>query len=347
MVLTGYSLIPYRLPLRQPWRSAQGEWDVRQGWLVRLESRAGLAGFGDCAPLPMAGTESPEQALAMLARTGPNLQGLSVEDALEKLDEMTPAARCGMETALLDLLAQRAGLPLARWLNPVAPVAVKVNASLGAVDVKMAERALAAVAVGYEVLKLKVGLASVAEELALLGDLAGSLPPGVGLRLDANCAWDEATARTFLAGLAGLPVESVEDPLATPSSESWRKLQAGLPFPLAADESLLKMGEAIFHEAAPVRRVVVKPMVLGGLMPAWSLARRAAAAGRECVVTTTVDSAVGVFAALHLAAAVANDLAHGLATSSWLERDVGKPPQQSAGGMLLGNAPGLGCFPAA
>jgi L-alanine-DL-glutamate epimerase-like enolase superfamily enzyme len=65
----------------------------------------------------------------------------------------------------------------------------------------------------------------------------------------------------------------------------------------------------------------------------------------ECVVTTTVDSAVGVAAALHLAAAVANDLAHGLATSAWLTRDVGGVPIVARGVMWLGGGLGLGCRP--
>jgi len=76
------------------------------------------------------------------------------------------------------------------------------------------------------------------------------------------------------------------------------------------------MGADTVFDQKPVRRVVLKPMVLGGLVSALALARRAREVGVECVVTTTVDSAVGVTAALHLAAAVANDLAHGLATSS-------------------------------
>ncbi|MDP2155360.1 MAG: enolase C-terminal domain-like protein, partial [Sulfuricella sp.] len=123
------------------------------------------------------------------------------------------------------------------------------------------------------------------------------------------------------------------------------RLQAKVSFPLAADESLRIMGaDAVFNQP-PVRRVVLKPMVLGGLVSALALARRAREADVECVVTTTVDSAVGVTAALHLAAAVANDLAHGLATSAWLLRDVGKAPLVAGGVLRLGGDPGLGCCP--
>lgn len=345
MRLTGCFLVPYRLPLLRPWASARGGFDSREGWLIRLETDFGLTGYGDCAPLPQAGTESLERAASRLEVMAKELSGITPETALDLLDAEVhdaPAACCGLETALLDLLSQRAGMPLAQWLNPRSPTSVKVNAALGALDHETLPRALAAVEAGYLVLKLKVGLSPLKDELALLRDLAGRLPAGVSLRLDANRAWDAADAHDFLSALAGLPVESIEDPLAVPDREGLRRLQAGSSFPVAADESLFLLGAEALLVEPPVRRIVLKPMVHGGLRPALALAQRAHGAGAECVVTTTVDSAVGVRAALHLAAAVANGLAHGLATSSWLANDVGDPPRVAGGHMRVGDEPGLG-----
>ncbi|MBU1690794.1 MAG: o-succinylbenzoate synthase [Gammaproteobacteria bacterium] len=348
MRLTHCTFAPYRLPLRQLWVSARGGFVVREGWLVMLETDAGLTGYGDCAPLPQAGTESMDSALACLSGWVAALPGLPLEVALGRITAGAagaPAACCGLETALLDLLAQQAGLPLARWLNSHSSAAVKVNAMLGGLDSQIVERALAAVGEGYLVLKLKVGLAAGHEELSLLHDLVRCLPMGVSLRLDANCAWNERQAEVFLGALSGLPVESVEDPLINPDRAGWLRLQAKVPFPLAADESLRIMGADAVLNQPPVRRLVLKPMVMGGLASALALAQRASEAGVGCVVTTTVDSAVGVTAALHLAAAVENDLAHGLATSTWLESDVGNPPRPTRGVLKLGDKPGLGCVP--
>lgn len=343
MRLAGCFLVPYRLPLLHPWVSARGGFAVREGWLVRLETDAGLTGYGDCAPLPQAGTETRECAAARLAAMAAELAGMAPQAALDSLDAGAagaPAARCGLETALLDVLAQQAGLPLARWLNPLSAPSVKINAAIGSLDRKAVARALAAVEAGHAVLKLKVGVFPPETELARLRDLAGRLPAGVSLRLDANRAWSGAEADAFLGRLAGLPVESVEDPLADSGMEGLARLQAGAPFPLAADESLSALGADALLAHRPVRRIVLKPMVLGGLRPALTLAHRAREAGMECVVTTTVDSAVGVRAALHLAAAVANGLAHGLATSAWLAQDVGSPLLPEPG-----DVPGLGLKP--
>ncbi|MCE5181467.1 MAG: o-succinylbenzoate synthase [Betaproteobacteria bacterium] len=333
------------MPLRQPWVSASGGFAVREGRLIKLETDAGLIGYGDCAPLPQAGTENLECADSRLAAWAKELPGMSPEAALNQLGAATagaPAARCGIETAVLDLLAQQAGLSLARWLNPCSPSVVKVNAMIGCLDRQAIARALAAVKAGFSVLKLKVGMALPKEEIALLREMVDGLPPGISLRLDANCAWDMGAAEDFLGALSGLPVESVEDPLANPDVLGLSRLQAAVPFSLAADESLLKIGEDALIDCLSVRRIILKPMVQGGVLPALSLARRAQAADLECVVTTTVDSAAGTFAALHLAVAVANGLAHGLSTSAWLASDLGCAPQPIESRMKLGAGAGLG-----
>lgn len=340
-------LIPYRLPLKQPWCSAHGCFDHRNGWLVRLKTHDDRYGYGDCAPLPEAGTESQEAALAQLCTSLPSLCQTAPLEALNRLPPAhlfsTPAARCALETALLDLLAQQADMPLTHWLNADAPLSITVNQTIGALDGAATARARQAVDTGFSVLKLKIGLNEPEFELAQLRALSEALPSGVRLRLDANGAWSPAQARQVINGLSGLPVESLEEPLRHPDRTLLRRLQALAPFPLALDESLAKNT----CDEPAVRRLVLKPMVLGGVLPAMALARRVQRAGRECVVTTTVDSAAGVLAATHLAAALANELAHGVATSSWLLADTGKAPVVKSGRLDMdGRKPGLGFCPA-
>jgi o-succinylbenzoate synthase len=255
------------------------------------------------------------------------------------------AAACAVDTALADLAAQAGGVPLAHLLNPYAESGVRCNAALGVLDEGAARRAEAAIASGFEVLKFKVGLAGVSRDLALLRSVAERLPPGVMLRLDANRAWNGKDAACFLDGLGDLPVEMLEEPLRQPDLAALAALQARTEVPLALDESLPELGLGSVLAAAPVRRLVIKPMLLGGLNAGYGLARRAREAGMACVVTTTVDSVVGTLAALHLAAALANGLHHGLATSSWLMRDVGIAPAIRGGILRIDNTPGLGFVP--
>lgn len=300
---------PYALRLAQPWRSAAGGATRRRGWLVRVEDRAGRVGWGDSpAPLPDPGDDAPAAILAALTAT---LPGRSPEAALAGLAP-APAA-FGLEVALLDLLARQRGLPLARLLAPAAAARVAVNA------VVPSDGVAAAVAAGFSVIKLKLGLAPWRDEVAALRRLV--LPDGVRLRLDANQAWSRAEAAAVIAALAGLPIDLLEEPLRRPTPAALAALQAVAPFPLALDESLEPGG---LPDPVPVRRLVLKPARLGGLRPTLALAAAARRAGLEVVVTTLVELAVGVAATAALAAAL-DPLAHGLATSCWLAEDVAAP----------------------
>jgi len=347
MQLQKVRIQPYCLPLRQAWCSASGSFDVRRGFLVTVEDVAGRQGYGDCAPL--AGTENEAPAKGWLSKQKTALAGLQTDAALNKLpapDHCPPAARCGLETALLDLISRQHQLPLYRWLEPNASASVKVNVNLGSLDTETNTRLAAAA--GFSVVKLKVGLLPVSQDIDNLQKLADALPDGISLRLDANQAWNKAQARSFIAGIANLPVECLEEPLHDPGLKELEQLQKLAPFPLALDESLTQLPQADILSQKPVTRLVLKPMLLGGLQIALTLGQKAHRAGLESLVTTTVDSAVGCWAAVHLAAALnpgSHDMSHGLATSSWLSRDIAPPPAIRDGRIILGENTGLGIRP--
>ncbi|MGB0127995.1 MAG: enolase C-terminal domain-like protein [Rhodocyclaceae bacterium] len=337
----------FHLPLRASWASAADRFSVRTGWLLRIETDDGPTGFGDCAPLRSAGTETPDQALKSLVDWCQTAAGQEAREALVGLGMLaTPAARCAIESALLDLIAQFEGLPLGSLLGgEVFAPAVRVNAAIGSLDRAIRARAEAALQAGFTVLKIKVGVEPLHSELGLIRELAGSLPPHVWLRLDANQAWEESAAAQFIDACADLPVDAIEEPLAGADRSGLRRLQARCSFPLAVDESWSANEAECFFADPPVRRLILKPPRLGGLKAALNLGRYAVAAGVECVVTSSVDSACGIFAAAHVAAALDNRLAHGLATSSWLAADVGVPPAIIGGEMTLPGTPGLGFVP--
>lgn len=347
----------YLLPLRKPWRTAAGGLTGREGWLVRIDVDDGRSGYGDCAPLAASGTETAAVAKAALSKHLQRLSGLSADEALATLDRMlgdkAPAARYAVETALLDLIAQQRCLPLADLLKdasrPVADVRrttrVTVNAALGSLRDVTDEAILAACAAGFRVLKLKVGVCAVEHEVARLHRVTTLLPAGVVLRLDANRAWRTSDAVRFVRACAGQPVDMIEEPLATPQIESLRRLQSSTAVAIAVDESAATLDVQRLLDTRPIRRLVLKPARCAGLLRAISLTRHAADAGFECVITSIVDSACGVTAAAHLAAAVDNGLAHGLATSSWLAEDTGSPPRITNGDLLVSQKPGLGFSP--
>ncbi|MFP4247590.1 MAG: o-succinylbenzoate synthase [Halochromatium sp.] len=379
--------IPYRLPLRRPWRTAHGVRRERAGWLVQA-SGDGCCGYGDCAPLPEAGTETPLAAAERLSTWLREHGQCTLQTQLALLEHAvpsaTPAADAALETALLDLSARLGRLPLRESLlgdgsragSSKATSEIEINAALGAVAASSqpavpdqvsddawdqvsaeipeaapqgAEQALhPALAAGFRVLKVKVGVAPVEQELAAIRHLCARLPPGARLRLDANRAWSLPTARKLLDDLLPLAnwIESLEEPCAAATDAELRVLQARTPIALAVDESLPARGWPLDPEQLPLRRLVLKPGIVGGLRPTLALARRARSAGLEVVITSLIESAAGLWSSAQLAAATGSPLAHGLATGIWLAADLGAAPAIARGYIQLPKRPGSGFSPA-
>lgn len=341
---------PYRLPLARPWQSAVHCIPERLGWLV-IATGGGISGYGDCAPLPESGTEGPADALVRLEVWQAAARGSTIEDLLRGLSDQwpnrTPAADYAVETALLDLSSRLHGLTLRQLLGedstPVDQVAV--NAALGPLDEGIAEAATRAVTSGFSVLKLKVGIHPAADEIRQIHSLAGTLPAGALLRLDANRAWGSEAAETFISDLADLPIESLEEPLHAYDPALLDRLQRSTPISLALDETLGELDRPIASERLPVRRLVLKPGVIGGLRPTLNLARRAHACGLEVVLTSLVETAAGLWATAQLATLVGGGLVHGLDTASWLGRDLGPAPTPNTGSIALPTGPGSGFEP--
>lgn len=293
----------------------------------------GVLGYGDYVLPPHQDRPAGEEE--MLLSAAARLPGREAGAAAAVFSVSAPPL-WALECALFDLQARRKGVPLGRWLSSDAAPSVSVNA-VAALDDRV-------IASGWPVIKVKVGRAGPEEEAALLHRLP--IPAGSLLRLDANCAWSFDQAALFLDLVADLPVDSLEEPLSEPTLASLALLQERTAIDIAVDESLPVLDAEALLSDKPVRRLVLKAGTVGGLRAGSRLAARARASGLGVVITTALDSAIGVAAAAHWAAAAGSrDLAHGLATSDWLAEDVARPLPVAAGRVTLEGCLGLGVTP--
>ena len=285
----------YRLPLRGLIRTAHEVWTERQGFIVRLEDEAGRVGFGEAAPIPAFGTETIDEADALLREIGTDVD----ERRLTQISDRHFCVRHALATAVA-AMSKEAALP-ANAHRGIAALLPAGQSALGQIATK-AE-------IGFRVFKWKVGVGDPADELALLDDVCAALPQGSKLRLDANGAWDRRRAERWLERCAERPVEFVEQPCFAPVSagtaaqrhcdDLLRGLAAEYPTPIALDESLVGGDdvERWLTEGWP-GWFVVKPSLLAD--PAAALARLEKA--RSTVVfSSALETAVGARSALRWA----------------------------------------------
>jgi o-succinylbenzoate synthase len=353
-------LVPSRLELVRPLKTARATYTAREGFLVRLEDESGHIGQGEAMPLPEFGTESLETCERVLTGLLKGAGGQTFSERFEAIQEVlsnlaqgqvAPAARHAVELAWLDLLAQRQQVPLHRLLHPAAREEVQVNALLTSSELEaLAEESRRAVAEGFRTLKLKVAGRPLAEDEARVRAVREAVGQGVSLRLDANGGWSEQEAAHALERLAPYRPELCEQPVAAEELPALARLQLKAAFPLAADEALVSPESipAILGSASgmpAVRVLVLKPMVLGGLLPALRIARQAADVGVEAFVTSSLDGVVSRAGAAHLAAALPSGrLASGLGVGKLFVREepAEHPFHPVEGRIRLPAAPGLG-----
>ncbi len=274
----------------------------RCGLYVTVETAAGV-GTGEASPLPGYSASSLEDVAAELAgwvARAPDPRTLTeTPDPVAAIEAATrtiehAAARHGVEQALLSYLATTTRTSVSALLAPELPTEPTVSHAL----VSSLTDATAAVQAGVNTLKLKVGRRPWSADLAVLATIR-ERHPRVRVRLDANGAWALDEARAYLADAVRLGVELVEEPLAAPSPGAFVELRAATDVRLAIDESCRDAVALSRWLSTPsaVDALVIKPMETG-IFRACALARTAAAAGLDVIVTTTLDSPVARRAAL-------------------------------------------------
>jgi O-succinylbenzoic acid--CoA ligase len=335
------SVEPYTLTLSRVLRTAQGDVRFRRGYLVRVEDTDGRAGWGDAACFPGFGSNDTAVG-ARLAELAPTLKG-TIFDSVDAIDgwlsrsSIEPEARAALELALLDLVAQARGQRIAELLDVNHGTSAASHVLVAALDERL--RTIEA-----DTFKLKVGR-RLDEDTARVAELRRLLGPNARIRLDAGGGYAESVAAEALRRFAAYGIELLEQPIAPGDLEAMARLrglarQVGIK--LAADEDVYdeaSLARVIQTRAADV--VVLKPMFLGGLVPARRLALRALDAGLDVIVTHALESAVGRTGALHLAATLPG--VHGLAWET--DDDLAAAPTLRRGRLALPSNPGLGIAP--
>jgi O-succinylbenzoate synthase len=216
------------------------------------------------------------------------------------------------------------------WPAPVRD-AVPVNVTVPAVGPGQAHDIVAAA--GCRTAKVKVAEHGQpgAADVDRVGAVRDALGPGGRIRVDANGAWTVDQAERMLRALAPFGLEYAEQPCATLAELA--ELRRRVDVPLAADESIRRAADPLAVRAAGAADIVVlKAAPLGGVAQAL---RIAAECGLPVVVSSAVESSVGLAAGVALAAALP-DLPYdcGLATMSLLAGDVTARPLVAEAGVL-------------
>lgn len=352
----------FRAPAVPPVQTSFGIMHDRPAVLVRVRDRDGAEGWGEIwCNFPTVGAE--HRARLALAYGRPLIAGKTwthpaqawpdMHERLQVLMLQTGEAgplhqmMAGIDTALWDLFARRAGKPLWQYLGgDAASNAVQVYASginPSDPEVLAAEKARE----GYRAFKLKVGF-GIERDVANLRRMRETLGDEATLMVDANQAWTFDQACQAGRHLLDFGLAWLEEPLrASAPPSQWQALARALPLRLAGGENVSDMARYEDFLAVPGMSVI-QPDVgkWGGITGCIEVARRAISAGRW-YCPHWLGAGIGLAASMHLKAAAGG--------AGYVEVDANPNPlrdllaqpalQVEDGYVRLGQAPGLGVVP--
>lgn len=246
--------------------------------------------------------------------------------------EFSPFLEYDAATAAPWLAAAREAADLG-WPAAVR-TSIPVNVTVPACDPERA-RAIVLASNGCRTAKVKVAEAGqgLAEDQARLEAVRDALGPDGLIRIDANGGWsvDDAIARIPVLDRAAGGLEYVEQP--SPTVEDLALVRRRVDVPIAADESIRRAEDPYrVRDLHAADIAVLKVQPLGGVRACLRIAEDI---GLPVVVSSALETSVGIAAGLALAAALP-ELRHacGLATVQLLAADVVASPLLPVDGQL-------------
>ncbi|WP_255545817.1 MULTISPECIES: o-succinylbenzoate synthase [unclassified Nesterenkonia] len=224
---------------------------------------------------------------------------------------------------------------------------IPINATMPAVSPEQVESVLTRFGAVDSIPAVKIKVAepgqTLEDDVARFREVR-RLVPQAGLRADANGGWsltEAVPALERLAEVSGGNFEYAEQPVA--GVESLAQLRealaaagvssSGSPLRIAADEAVRKAEDPLrVARLGAADLIVVKVPPLGGVERALQIV---AQAGLDAVVSSALDTSVGLAAGLALAARLPElPYACGLGTAALFEHDVLEAPLIPAAGVL-------------
>lgn len=231
---------------------------------------------------------------------------------------------------------------------PEPPASIRVNGTIPAVSPQEATTLITEAGFPHTV-KVKVGgpTSSLDEDHARVQAVRAALGPTGRIRLDANGAWALDEAEHAIRLMEHCDIDYVEQPVESLADMAvLRTRMAEIGIGLAADESIRRWADldaVIAQGAADI--VVIKVQPLGGLRRAHDTIKKAHAAGLQVVISSALETSVGIYHAATLQGFLESQNPHaldaGLGTVSFLGDDVVESPLRAHGGKLSVTKPRL------
>jgi len=338
------------IPFHEPFRIAIMEIVSAKSLFVRINTDAGIYGFGEANPTWGITGETQEIDLAGAVDLAKLLIGkdpLAIEERMREINRFlvhNSTIRSAFDMALYDILGKTAGLPLYAVFGGEKRTFFSDN-TIGIADPDyMAEKARSYKERGFKAIKVKLGTTA-REDIKRIEKIRKAIGEGLPIRIDANQGWDYHTAVTVLRALEPMGIEYCEQPVAHWDYENMRRVRKKTTIAIMADESLFDHHDAIkLASMGCCDYFNIKLAKSGGLHTALKINAIAEGAGIRCMVGCMTETRLGLTAGAHLVSARPNIRYADLDGCFMLKEDpiMGGASYSEGGEITLPDDPGIG-----
>jgi L-alanine-DL-glutamate epimerase-like enolase superfamily enzyme len=304
MTITHTEIYKYTIPM-VPFTIATGTMEYAQNLFIRIHTKEGIIGVGECSAFPMIAGETQATCYEMAK----DFAALAIEERLTELDLFTAGnytAKSAFDLALYDIAAKATNQPLYRYLGGEKR-SIESDLTIG-IDTpeNMAAKAITFKEKGVNIIKVKLGK-KVTDDIERIRQIRAAVGNGIKLRIDANQGWNYNDAVTALIALGEFDIEFCEQPMRKWNDELLPALCKLSPIPVMADESVFT-----HHDAERIIRnhacayINIKFAKSGGIHEAILINAVAEKNNIACMMGGMLESRVALTAKVHFAMAKTN-----------------------------------------
>jgi o-succinylbenzoate synthase len=314
MKITNIYTDTLKAPLKNPFITSLRRVDALEDLVVIVVCDNGEVGYGEGAQTPAITGETIGSMSATIEYIKPFILGLDIEEfdhILELIHSViikNTTAKSALEIALYDLKAKSLKLPLYKMLGGTkTKFTTDITISMGNID-KMIAHSIAAVNLGYDTLKIKIG-DNPKKDVERIIAIHDSLSKDISLRLDANQGWTAQQSVELLHALENKDIiaEFIEQPVRADDFEGLKYIKQRVQTPLLADESIFTLKDAKkLLDMQAIDYVNIKLAKTAGISQALALADLSKEYGVKCMIGCMLEGPISVAAGVHVASAKAD-----------------------------------------
>jgi muconate cycloisomerase len=310
--ITGLRVHVINVPAKAVHSHGSGDVSGINSVILELVTDSGLTGWGEASPWPVFTGTAQANAAALHVHLRPHLIGanpLHVEKHLAMADRTVvqcSEAKAALEMALLDIVGQIAGLPVAELVGGRHRDTIPMSFSVANPDFDADLEDIARLYEdGVRLFKLKTGFAEHAFDLMRLERLRTVYADTIDLRVDYNQGLPAYDAIRTLRDFDAFRLTFIEQPVKMHERAALAEITRALDTPVMADESVFDPREALLGAQMRLADIFsLKIMKAGGIRRALEVAAIARAAGIDVYGGCMFETGLAHAAGTHLMAAV-------------------------------------------